>query len=84
MSAILTSDVSDRFGMPYLCNQRHLQGDESEMKRWMITGIQHLVAEQCQVIGGWKCITRNENSSLAQTCKSEFVVLSMTDDRIPC
>jgi hypothetical protein len=47
----LSSATLFRFGIAYLSNERHLESDETEMKRWKIFHIEHLLATQCQMTG---------------------------------
>jgi hypothetical protein len=46
-----------RFGIAYLSNERHLESNETEMKRWKIFHIEHLLSTQCQMTGFRVCKT---------------------------
>ena len=48
-------DECTRFGIVYLSNERHLVSDETEMKRWKIFHIEHLLVVQCQMTGHRVC-----------------------------
>jgi hypothetical protein len=44
-------DNCTSFGIVYVSNERHLQADETEMKRWKINRLEDLEAGQCQMTG---------------------------------